>query len=184
MQSCREQCVLRDRCAEVYGRMYNTSALAVTLAGSPFAISFDSANPIKNLDFVPGSFRILEPGVYNISYTLAFATNNFARSNVEADEESLPETVEASDVASALSPLVNADIIAGVLLNGVDLPATETFASNICCTSFIMQGGTIVELTTNTVISLAVWAGCTFCSGNDLILLPNSQLITNRIGNI
>lgn len=169
----------------VFGRIYNQISSALTPAATPQAVVLEAAGPIRNVGATPGALRVLAPGTYEITYTLGL-TRGYDDDVIPNDTSAARKRANAQAEADPrIAPNVYAEIVSGVLVNGVELSSATAYHDGyLCCYEAItMHNSTIVELPAGTIITAALWSAsdCISCEGR-LTVLPSSQLYINRIG--
>lgn len=168
-----------------YGRMTNPTGIAVNVGNSPTPLRLAEGSLLQNMVFTEGALQPRIAGTYRITYTLTFGPNDFARHLLTNEDGT---TREATNTTSALPETfldyVNADIIGAILLNGVPLSTSMSYISDVCCESFTLHNSTLTALPVTSIISAGIWAGCPYCGSNQLILIPNSEVSLERVGDI
>lgn len=169
----------------VFGRIYNQVTSALTPSATPVPIVLESSGPIRNVSATPGALRVTFPGTYEITYTLSL-TRGYDDDTAHADATEARKNANAQAEANPrIAPNIYADIVAGVLVNGVELPSATTYSDeDLCCYSAVtMHNSTIVELPAGALINAALWSAsdCLSCESR-VTILTNSQLYINRIG--
>lgn len=167
-----------------HGKMTNPTAVPVNVSGSPTPLRLLNGALLRNMVFTEGALQPTIAGTYRITYTLQFGPNDFERMSFRAEGLNAGAASNFPAAMFEAFPEYTADIISAVLLNGVPLSTTMSYMSDVCCESFTMHNSSLVTLPVTSIVSAGIWAGCPYCSANQLVLLSNSELSLERVGNI